>query len=254
MPGRQIADVVFCLDASGSMGPCFDALREHIKAFVYGLEAGGQSVWDLRLGLLAYSAGNLSGGGIFDFQGLSRRGMELIAPLYHPTKSQSGVQYFTSDIVQFTKALERIEVNGDEATFVALDTALDFPWRDSSACHRVIIVMTDEALETGVEIKEQVKQIPALIEKLHALRVKMFIVGPSSDAFDSICAADRSEFQVLDDAHNGLKNADFKQILGEIGKSVSVSASLGQSTPRDVKRGLFGQANWSVVSTRITGD
>lgn len=253
MPGSQVADVIFCLDASGSMGPCFDALRKHVQAFVRGLESSGQSVWDLRIGLLAYSAGNSRHGGVFSFQGLTHSGMDLVTPLYHSKGAQNAIQYFTSNISDFTAALETVDVNGDEATFVALDTALDFPWRESAACHRVVIVMTDEALETGVQVREQANKVPQLIEKLHALRVKLFIVGPASDAFDAICAADRSEFQVLDNAHDGLKNADFKQILGEIGKSVSVSALQGQTAPVRVDRALFGQDKWKAVATRITG-
>jgi hypothetical protein len=253
MPGCHVADVVFCLDASSSMGPCFDALRKHVQAFVKGLESGGQFVWDLRLGLLAYSAGSDRSGGVFSFQGLGHRDMDLIDSLYHSSGRQGGGQFFTTNVNQFSNALEAVEVNGDEATFIALDTALDYPWREAAACHRVVIVMTDEALETGVFVKEQERKIPALIEKLHALRVKLFIVGPSSDAFDSICAADRSEFQVLDNAHDGLKNADFNQILGEIGKSVSVSALQGPPAAVAVDRGLFGQAKWSAVNTRITG-
>ena len=255
MPGRQVADVVFCIDASGSMGPCFDALREHIQSFVIGLEADGQFNWDLRLSFLAYSAGEASGGGVFGFRSLDLRDMELIKALYQHSDAQSNAgRFFTTDIEEFTAKLNKVKVGGDEATFVALDTALDFPWRAEGLCHRVVIVMTDEALETGVQVPWQIAKIPDLIEKLHTLRVKLFIVGPSSDAFDAISAADRSEYQILQDVHDGLKNADFKQILGEIGKSVSVSNMQGVAPPDKVRRGLFDQGKWSAGNTKITGD
>lgn len=253
MPGSQVADVIFCLDASGSMRPCFDALRKHLQDFVHGLKLNGQSDWDLRLGLLAYSAGNFKHGGVFSFQGLTHSGVELVKPLYHAKDGQSEVQYFTSDVDKFTSALENVEVNGDEATFVALDTALDFPWRDSTNCHRVVIVMTDEALETGVQVREQKDKIPQLINKLHALKAKFFIVGPASEAFDELCAADRSEFQILDNAHDGLRNADFKRILSEIGKSVSVAALQASPIAFSAERALFGQDNWGVAGTTLTG-
>jgi hypothetical protein len=253
MAGSQVADVIFCLDASGSMGPCFDALRKHIQSFVKGLESGVQSRWDLRLGLLAYQAGDSAGGGIFGFQGLVDSGMQLVTSLYQPKGAQSGVRYFTSDIGQFVSALENVLVRGDEATFIALDTALDFPWRDGAHCHRVVIVMTDEALETGIQVAAQTAKIDDLIEKLHALRVKLFLVGPESEAYQSLCEADRSEFQVLQDAHDGLENADFKQILAEIGKSVSVSALQEPATPVKARRALFGQDKWTGVNADITG-
>ena len=253
MPGRQTADVVFCLDASGSMGPCFDALRKHIQSFVKGLESGGQWLWDLRLGLLAYHAGDSEDGGIYGFQGLAESGMRLVTSLYHSKAAKDGVQFFTSDINRFVSALENVEVKGDEATFIALDTALDFPWRDGD-CHRVVIVMTDEALETGIQVGEQTSKIDDLIEKLHALKVKLFLVGPESDAYQTICEADRSEFQVLQNAHDGLKNADFRQILDEIGKSVSKATLQWAPTTVMVKRALFGQDKWTGVNAEITGD
>jgi hypothetical protein len=186
MAGRQVADVIFCLDASGSMGPCFDALRKHVQTFVKGLEAGGQFVWDLRLDFLAYKAGASFRSGVFGFRSLHRQDMDLVRGLYGSVDSQSGrTRFFSTDLNEFSRGLDQVQVGGDEATFIALDTALDFPWRVAMACHRVVIVMTDEALETGVEVRRQLEKIPELIEKLHALRVKLFIVAPPSDAFDA---------------------------------------------------------------------
>jgi hypothetical protein len=255
MLGRQVADVVFCLDASGSMGPCFDALRKHVQSFVKGLEAGGQFTWDLRLDFLAYNAGESPSGGVFSFRSLHLRDLELVDALYRRSGSQSGGgTFFTTNLAEFSDALDAVQVGGDEASFIALDTALDFPWRESTACHRVVILMTDESLETGVQVGRQITEIPALIEKLHALRVKLFIVGPPSEAFDAISAADRSEYQILQNAHDGLKHADFKQILGEIGKSVSVSTLQGPSSKPKVQRGLFDQEKWEETKTQITGD
>ena len=254
MAGRQVADVVFCLDASGSMGPCFGALRDHVQSFVGGLQSGGQSPWDLRLEFVAYNAGEAPSGGVFGFRTCRQQNMDVFNMLYHRPTQTSSDPFFTKATREFSEALQKVDVGGDEATFVALDTALDLPWRESAACHRVVILMTDEALETGIYVREQVSKIPDLIEKLHALRVKLFIVGPSSDAFDALSAADRSEYQLLQQAHDGLQQADFKQLLGEIGKSVSVSTLQNVAAPPRAKRALFGQNTWTGSNTAITGD
>lgn len=256
MAGRQTADVVFCIDASGSMAPCFRALKDNIRSFVKGLESGGQYNWDLRLDFLAYNAGIGSGAGVFGFRSLKQRDLGVLHSLYDQGgKDQSAeTLFFTSDIGEFCKALDDVEVEGDEATFIALDTALDFPWRPVSKCHRVLVVLTDEALETGVFVEKQTKKLPELIDKIHTLKVELFLVGPESDAFSDLSAADRSEYVILDNDHDGLKNADFSKVLESIGKSVSAAFPPGQFTPPEVQRALFNQHAWVSSSEAVTGD
>jgi len=248
---RQVADVVFCIDASNSMGPCISAVRAHISDFVSGLEAGSQTRWDLRVDFLAYQAGDSANGkGVFYQQSVHHDGMDLVRALY----GQGGRRkFFTADISQFCSALSKISVRGDEASFVALDTCLDFPWREAAACHRVVILLTDEPLETGVCKKAQLQKLPDLIEKIQALRVMLFLVGPQSAAFDALCAVDKSEYQVIDQTGSGLAQTDFRKVLAHIGKSVSMSVPYGQQKVQRVARGLFGQAEWSASNERIVG-
>jgi von Willebrand factor type A domain len=254
MRGRQTADIVFCLDASASMGPYFDALRQHIKSFVNGLESGGQISWDIRLDFLAYCAGESSRTVVFEFRSLFQKNMgKLLRSIYGGPDQGDGGRFFTTDLDEFRRGLDTVEINGDEASLVALDTALDYPWRESASCHRVIILMTDEALETGVYVRRQVSEIPKLIEKIHALRVKLFLIGPPSNAFDEICAADRSEYQVTQNAHDGLKNANFAEILNEIGKSVSVSTIQAPPTTATIRKAIFSQDRWVATQIGTTG-
>lgn len=241
MPGRFSADVVFCLDASGWMKPCFDGLRKHLGAFVEGLCSGGQMGWDLRLDFLAHRANEEKGQGVHHFQSLRREGMDLVKAVYQP--GGQGAAFFSTDLEEFKRGLGGLKAYGDEASFVAVDTCLDFPWRDAASCHRVLILLTDEALETGVCLREQQERIGLLIEKLHALRVKLFLVGPESASFDALCAADRSEYLVVQDG-DGLVSLDFGKVLETMGKSVSVSLLQGSPSADTKLRGLFGQASW----------
>jgi hypothetical protein len=206
------------------------------------------------LDFLAYNAGESSGSTAFSLCSLYQNDSEsLIRGIYGRSDQAAGARFFTTDLDEFCRGLDWVQVNGDEASFVALDTALDYPWREIVACHRVIVLMTDEALETGVYVRQQLSAIPNLIEKIHALRVKLFLIGPSSSAFDQICAADRSEYQVMQDAHDGLKNSDFTNLLGEIGKSVSVSTLQAVPTIATIRKALFGQDTWVAIQVRITG-
>ena len=255
MAGRQPADVVYCVDASGSMGPCFAALRRQIQSFVRGLHSNPQIRWDLRLDFLAYQAGASEGGGtLHAMRSLYHDGSApLMDGLYQTPGQQSAPRFFSSDVDEFARGLEAVSVAGDEATFIALDTALDFPWREKSACHRILVLLTDEPLETGVDVATQAQRVSDLIDKIHELKVKLFLVAPASPAFDQLSAADGSEYEVVEDTENGLQTVDFAKVLEQIGKSVSVSTLQGQPNPDSATRALFGQSSWVSARGAITG-
>ena len=229
------------------MRPCFDAVRTNIGSLIAGLKADRQSSWDIRFDFVSYSASETDDGEmVFGMRSLRANGMKLIELLYGQQPA-TGV-FFTSDVEEFRQGLERLKAGGDEASFVALDTALDFPWRDAATAHRVVILLTDEALETGVGVREQSEAIPAIIEKIHRLRVALHLIGPTSIAFDQLSAADKSEYTIVDDAQRGLSNVDFAQTLAGIGKSISASTLQALPTARAARRGLFGQDSWSATN------
>jgi hypothetical protein len=246
MAGRFSADVIFFLDSSGSMKPCFKALRDNIQSFVGPLDGGAQGSWDLRLDFLSHRAGEQGRCGIHDFGTVHLEDANRIIKSLYGQQEESK-SFFTSEVDSFRRSLMNLKAFGDEANFVALDTCLDFPWRESSTCHRVVILLTDEPLETGVCVEQQKELINALIEKLHALSVKLFLVGPESWAYDHLCAADRSEYVVVDEGQAGLTNVDLGRVLEAMAKSISVSILQVPAGANPVKRGLFDQASWTEV-------
>ena len=232
------------------MRPCFDAVRKNIGSLIAGLKSDGQTNWDLRFDFVSYSASESDGGNlVFGMRSLRANGLKLVEGLYN--HQQSANSFFTSDVEEFRGGLAELKAGGDEASFVALDTALDFPWRDPNVAHRVVILLTDEALETGVGVRQQTELIPALIEKIHRLRIMLHVVGPTSIAFDQMSAADKSEYTVVDDAQNGLGNVDFAQTLDSIGKSISASTLQSLPGTRAARRALFGQDSWTATSAPI---
>jgi hypothetical protein len=172
-----VVDIVFLLDASDSMRPCIDGVREHLGDFIRGLETGTQQRMDYRLDFLAHCCD--SSGGPFSISTLRNSGVGVVTALYKPGRPES---FFTTDPDELSSGLRKVQVAGDEATLVALDFALDFPWRERRSCHRVIIALTDEPLETGALVAEQRAKVSALIDKIQALGVMLFIVGPESGA------------------------------------------------------------------------
>jgi hypothetical protein len=239
MTTKGVADVVFCLDASDSMGPCFQGVCGHVGDFIAGLKSHPQFAWDWHLDFLAHSASEEAGGYAFRAESLYHQ--NVILALY---QEQNPGRFFTADVDQFRDRLASVPLTADEAPLVALDCCLDFPWREAKYTHRVIIMMTDEPFETGVFQEDQRMMVPTLIEKVQRLRVMLFLVAPESAVFNELASAEKSVYEVVDRAGDGLARVNFGQVLSEIGKSVSV---FSQQAPKaeEVARGLFGQAFWT---------
>src|SRR5262245_43903969 len=77
---KGIVDVVFCLDASGSMAPCIDAVRKNLDLFLDALGDNTNRKIDCRIDFLAHSCGE--DGGLVRSMSLNKSGIDLITALY----------------------------------------------------------------------------------------------------------------------------------------------------------------------------
>jgi hypothetical protein len=239
MSTKGIADVVFVIDASGSMEPCISALKANIASFASSLEGANAASFDLRLEFIAVKSDE--DGGSCGMSTSRINGAADVAGAIYKGGSAQGSSKLWSGPAEFRNGLDRVEVGGNEDNLFALDTALDLPWRQANGCHRVVVLLTDEPPETGALPAARRARVPDLILKINDLRVKLFVVGPYSETFAELQAADGSDYLQIDDADvgNGLASVDFRKVMGSIAKSISV-ASL-QASPKSVKRALFGQ-------------
>jgi len=231
------------------MEPCIEGVKKHISTFVTSLEKEQQLEWDLRFEFLAHQAGDQKWGGtLFSASSVQHESInEVMDSLY--TDKPTG--WFTSNLSLFQDSLNKIKTIGDEASLVGLDIVLDLPWRNHENCHRVVIFMSDEPLETGVMVKESEQMIDKLIRKIMDLKVSLFLVTPDSPGYESLSAADKCEWEVVTGGH-GLVNIDYGKLLGAMAKSVSKSQlPLGDSIP--VSRALFGQDMWVSREGTLSG-
>ena len=237
MGTKGTVDVVFCLDASGSMAPCIEGVKSHIASFVDGLKKGGQRNWDLRLDYVAH----------WSINGLHMESLhepnlaEALYQTFSTGQNQRGTRLFTTDIEEFKRGLSEVDTIGDEISLFALDSCLDFPWRQTDECHRVVVFMTDEPTSSGARMQEQKSKLQALMQKIMDLRVMLFIVGPECPVYDELAEVNKSEYEVIDD----LFSINFSHLLAGIGKSVSVSQTSQQSTEPKARRELYGQSSLS---------
>jgi len=245
MSTSRTADIVFCIDASKSMAPCYALLQKSLSSMVTAL-TDGQGAWDVRFDFVAHSA---SENGVFRLETVRNQGSTGVVQNLYGTGHGS---FFTSSIQEFTARLAAVEMQADESPLFALDVCLDFPWRDAATCHRVVILLTDEPFEQGARLNWQKDKLPALIRKIQDLKVLLFIVAPSSQVFDELAQVDKSEYEVIDGINTGMANVDFSRLLAAIGKSVSVS-NLQGSAPPTIQKSLYGQADMSGTNEAMTG-
>jgi hypothetical protein len=245
---KGVVDVVFCLDASGSMAPCIDAVRKNLDAFLDALAGNANHKLDCRIDFLAHSCDPT--GSLIRSKTLNKTGIDLIRALYG--QSPQPAAFFTRDHEAVRRGLKNIDVFGDEAMLIALDMALDFPWRPQAGCHRVVVMLTDEPLEANAMWSMQQAKLDAIIDKIQKLGVKLFLVGPASAALETLAEADKCLFQKSTQTYDGLCSLDFNKVLGQIGKSVSVSQLQGRPEA-GVKKALFGQDTWVGSDESIRG-
>lgn len=233
----QNVDLVLLVDSSESMRPCFAQLREHLKDLIYPLQQGNFKV---RIGVVAYAAAPGAGGPVYDHTFIGGSGPEMIQKLYSP--SVNTADFFTSDPAVVARVLGSLEAQGNEDTLLALDIAADFPFGPPDATRRVIALFTDEPLEAGVSEAQPVAKIPDLIQKLMSRRIQVFASAPFSDALEQLGSLDRAEIEAVDGG-DGLKSVDFKKLLAQMGKSISVS-SLQMGPEPAWRKAIFGQDRW----------
>lgn len=249
MSTKGVADVVFCLDASDSMKPCIDGVKAHIASFLEGLKSDGQRTWDVRFDYLAHFTVKGEGGSIghshFSLYH-NEQGNDAINSLYIDT---GRARFFTTDIDEFKRGLDKVEVIGDEGPLIALDSCLDFPWRKAAECHRVVIFMTDEPFETSSKPELEKRFLGEIQQKTEDLKILLFIVAPDSLVYEQLSEVDKSEYEAVESRSAGLADVDFRKLLSGIGKSVSVSTANQQGVPveKEVKRGVFGQTEWGTL-------
>ncbi len=237
MPPPNV-DIVFVLDASESMKPCFDGLKKHLNVILAPMQGYVNKV---RFGLLAHFAAPLRGRAVYEHTFLGGQGPEMLPKLYGQG-SANDANFFTTDGNLFARKLGEIKLGANEEMLIALDTALDFPFGPLHNTKRVVVLFSDEKLEDGLEQGKYNDKIPDIIDKLHKRKIKLFVAMPGSDGLWALAAADQSEVEEVADG-NGLSGVDFAKLLGQMGKSISGSSLQATSEPR-YQRAIFGQDKW----------
>ncbi len=240
----KIVDLVFVLDASESMRPCFEGLAQNIDKVVNPLQGMGMKV---RLGLIAINAGKTS----------DNRPAYWVTTLGSPDFCAS-MEYinsgnpvlFTENNAQFIQEMRAITLQGDEDQLLALDCALDFPFGHMSTTRRVVAMFSDECLEDGITGVDKLNDIDAIVAKIMARKVLLFAALPTSDGLERLGQADSAQIEPVAGGE-GLASVNFGKLLGQMAKSISTSSL--QAGPENYIKGTFGQYQWGTGDASVVG-
>lgn len=230
---KGVCDIVFLIDATGSMQPAIDDLKRNIKMFFNQLSKGDDNgnalVKDWRARVIGYRDVNVDSEWYID----------------NP---------FVRDPKEIERQLDAIEADGGgdepESLLDALYKVAKFGstpkmaqeedptmWRYRSEAARIVIVFTDASFHPTTSLGEAPNldwtEIANLVmqEKL-----RLSIYAPQMDCYDNLSQIDKCEYmpiefdpEVKNDAVYKLRDftadtANFQKTLEQLAKTVSVSA------------------------------
>lgn len=226
---KGIVDIVFLLDATGSMQPCIDALKTNIFTFVNSLTVKGTNnenpVKHWRARVIGYRD-------------------------YRCDKVPFEDKPFVEDAAALKSQLTNLEATGGgdepESLLDALykiatmeqtpkgSTVLDpQKWRYRSDAARVVVAFTDASYHATME-QPHGGTVTDLINALHNNRIILNLFAPEMECHNKLSEADKSDYQAIPcdgkSPQDALKEfttdqANFQKTLEALAKSVSQSAA-----------------------------
>lgn len=205
---KGCADVVFCIDCTGSMKNVIDNVKDYVKKFVEGLNADQSVIVDWRMRVIGY--GDLENGE--DFQG--------------------GVE-FVNDVDSFKAQVSGIELcsGGDrpESTLDAIVyAAKTSQWRHAQ---KFIVVFTDaptKELHSSTKSTFAINDLDSLIADMTESHIKLFLWGAEDPSYKKLNMISKSEITELSDPHAELSSgANMQKLLELMGKTVSYETATG---------------------------
>jgi hypothetical protein len=209
---KGVADIVFCIDSTGSMSNTIDNVKANVHTFAESIKnASPNTKVDWQARIIGYR----------DFN----------CDIDYIIKDSKFVNSPDALKLQLDKLTADGGGDAPESTLDALMYAtLQSDWRP--AAHKIIVLFTDApplphlnsktTSELGIpDDFEVVKQ--TLKEK----RIKLFLFGPRDSIYEELSKESRLSITQYDDIAFGLQNVDFKSLLDTIGKTVSNLASSG---------------------------
>jgi hypothetical protein len=225
---KGIVDIVFLIDATGSMHPCITALKNNIQTFVTGLTTktanNSSPVKDWRAKVVGYRD-------------------------YEFDKEPLIDNPFISNVEELRMQLSRLEATGGEDEPESLleavfhlatmpqtakgETQKPDHWRHRSAATRVIVVFTDASFKEPLA-KPKGATLQDVFAQLITNRVILSIFAPQMPCYERLSEVDRSEWNVIEGGKTPQESMElytsdqknFTDVLLQLARTITKSADV----------------------------
>lgn len=233
---KGVCDIVFLIDATGSMQPCIDDIKNNIKLFFRTLEQadanGGAIVKDWRARVIGYRDPSVDGTDWYVSNPFVKDAAAIEGQLDALRASGGG-----DEPEGLLDALYKVATWGN--TDKAAQEVDPGKWRYRSDAARCVIVFTDASFCERTVIPEAPDltwEDVANSAMQERLRISLF--APQMDCYDNLSQIDKCEYMAIPfdpsvkyDAVMKLRDftadvANFQKTLIQLAKTVSVSASV----------------------------
>lgn len=229
---KGIPDIVFLLDASGSMKDCIRAVADNIATFVETLSApdanGGVLIKDWRVRVLGYRDREVDG-------------------------SQWWIDNpFTSDLAQVKAQLSALEATGGgdepESLLDAMYMVSQWPsaepgaaaspigWRHRHDAARIVIIFTDASCKPDFTADNGSRgSVMDLINAYHANKLKVCLFAPDAPSYGELSSMNGLEWEPVGSLDSNPQQAlkdyvantgTFRKVMETLAKTVSKSAAV----------------------------
>jgi hypothetical protein len=227
---KGIVDLVFLIDATGSMAPCIDALKKNIEMFIDKLTVPSANnemiVKDWRSKVVGYR----------DFEAdLNPFEDNPFVRDVDGLKSQLALLKATGggdEPEGLLDALFKIGTMGATEKGESEDAA---KWRYRSSAARVVVVFTDASYKPKMVIPEAAGgTVDDVINKLQENRIILSIFAPEMSCYDTLGECDKAEYNKIGLEGGNPQDAlakftsdenNFRKTLEALARSVSKSAA-----------------------------
>jgi len=237
MPDQQqpkakgVVDIVFLMDATGSMAPCIDALKRNVELFIDSLTISSGNnvspVRDWRAKVVGYRDFEDSDAEPFVDSSFVREPAALKAQLAALVAKGGG-----DEPESLLDAIYRVSMVGQTEKGATADDPSK--WRYRSAAARVVIVFTDAPFKEKLALPEaKGGGLNDVINAVTSNRIILSVFAPDLECFNKLAEIDRAEYMPVPlngkTAQDALKEftadqANFKETLKQLAASVSKSA------------------------------
>lgn len=215
---RNVADIVFLIDVTGSMQPALDGLKDNLNKFADSLDGKltkNQAKIQWRAKVIGYRDAEVDGNNWWIENDFVDK-VDLLKNQISSLKAEGG-----GDIPENT--LDAILLSAKETK-----------WGDKR--HKFIILFTDAPTKEKIAKKNldegEADNVNYLIQILNKERIKLVLVAPNDNAgiYKTLSAVPKSKIYFVgneNDAnvYSGLQNQNFDELLEMIAATVSATAA-----------------------------